>query len=72
MASFVKQRSDAPTGFFESEAAGLGWLAEAGGARIARVLAVEPGRIELERIRSNSPCTPEVWMTPNRCARRAS
>ncbi len=51
--AFVKTRTDAPPGFFEAEAAGLRWLAEAepaGGARIARVLAVEAGRIELERI----------------------
>ncbi|KAA9152547.1 phosphotransferase [Microbacterium lushaniae] len=46
----VKERADAPPGFFEAEAAGLRWLAEAGGVRVARVLSVRPGRIELERI----------------------
>jgi len=28
-----KTRADAPAGFFEAEAAGLRWLADAGGAR---------------------------------------
>lgn len=46
--AFTKRRADAPPGFFEAEAAGLGWLAEAGGARTARVQAVAPGRIDLE------------------------
>jgi fructosamine-3-kinase len=48
--TIVKERADAPEGFFESEAAGLRWLGEAAGARIVRVLAVAPGRIELERV----------------------
>ncbi|WP_460775258.1 fructosamine kinase family protein [Microbacterium sp. GXF7504] len=52
----VKTRDDAPRGFFEAEAAGLRWLAAAGGgARIVRVVAVAPGRIELERLRSARP-----------------
>lgn len=55
MASFAKQRADAPPGFFESEAAGLAWLADAGGARTVRVLAVEQGRIELERVPETRP-----------------
>ncbi|MFF2052366.1 fructosamine kinase family protein [Leifsonia sp. NPDC058194] len=49
----LKERSDAPDRFFEAEAAGLAWLADAedaGGARIVRVVAVSAGRIELERI----------------------
>ena len=53
MDTFVKARDDAPEQFFEAEAAGLRWLAEAGpdgGARTVRVLDVEPGRIELERV----------------------
>ncbi len=44
---------EAPARFFEAEAAGLRWLAEAeasGGARVARVLAVGEGFIELESI----------------------
>ncbi len=46
----TKRRADAPAGFFEAEAAGLRWLAAAGGARTVRVLAVEPGRLDLEAL----------------------
>jgi fructosamine-3-kinase len=53
--SFVKTRPDAPEGFFEAEAAGLRWLAAAGGARVARVERVEPGRIVVEGIREVAP-----------------
>ncbi len=55
MDTIVKRRDDAPAGFFEAEAAGLGWLAEAGGVRVARVAAVEPGGSELERIDEARP-----------------
>ncbi len=48
---FVKHRRDAPPGFLEVEAAGLRWLALAeGGVPVAAVLAVEPGRLVLERV----------------------
>lgn len=50
MSTVVKAKPDAPDRFFGAEAAGLAWLAAAGGARVAGVVAVEPGRIELERI----------------------
>ncbi|RIJ06405.1 fructosamine kinase, partial [Clavibacter nebraskensis] len=56
--AFRKERADAPRGFFEAEAAGLAWLAEAesdGGARIVRVLNVAPGRIDLERLAPARP-----------------
>lgn len=56
--TILKENADVPAGFFESEAAGLRWLAEAetdGGARIARVVSVDVGRIELERIREAAP-----------------
>lgn len=56
--AFVKRRADAPAGFFEAEAAGLDWLRAAGGARVVRVLAVEPGCIQLESLESTAP-TPE-------------
>jgi len=49
----VKADRSAPAGFFEVEAAGLRWLAEAeasGGARAVRVLDVRPGQITLERL----------------------
>jgi fructosamine-3-kinase len=60
MPNFIKSRADAPAGFFKAEAAGLAWLADVpGGVRTARVLAVRPGAIELERIETARP-TPEA------------
>ncbi|KAA9089853.1 fructosamine kinase family protein [Microbacterium radiodurans] len=55
MELFVKERSDAPDGFFEAEAAGLRWLADAAGIRTAHVVEVSPGRIALERIATGRP-----------------
>ncbi len=55
MQTIVKRRDDAPDGFFEAEAAGLGWLAAAGGVRVVAVAGVSPGRIELERIAEARP-----------------
>ena len=66
MSTVTKHRADAPEGFFEAEAAGLAWLAEAapeGGVPVVRVLDVAPGRLELERVQ-------EVRPTPD-AARRA-
>lgn len=51
----MKTRRDAPPGFFEAEAAGLAWLAVAGGAGVASVIEVGPGRIVLQRIASGRP-----------------
>ncbi|MBF4635397.1 fructosamine kinase family protein [Agreia pratensis] len=59
---FVKSNPRAPDGFFEAEAAGLAWLAEAetqGGARTARVESVSAGRIEIEQLESARP-TPDA------------
>ncbi|MFT2706782.1 fructosamine kinase family protein [Clavibacter zhangzhiyongii] len=56
--TYRKERADAPAGFYEAEAAGLRWLAEAeadGGARVVRVHDVRPGRIDLERLRPARP-----------------
>lgn len=53
-----KERPDAPPGFFEAEACGLRWLAEAegqGGTRIVRVLDVGEDHIELEQLRLAPP-----------------
>ena len=55
METIVKRRADVPDGFFEAEAAGLAWLAEPGGVRVAGVAAVGPGWIELERVREVRP-----------------
>jgi fructosamine-3-kinase len=55
MQQHEKTRSDAPDGFFAVEAAGLEWLAQARGARVARVAAVAHDRIVLERIAEARP-----------------
>ncbi len=55
MAGFRKSRTDAPEGFFATEAAGLRWLAVGGGPRVARVVEVGPGHLDLERV---TPATP--------------
>ncbi|MDQ6657446.1 MAG: fructosamine kinase family protein [Actinomycetota bacterium] len=55
MTGFRKVRAGAPAGFFEFEATGLRWLAEAqdaGGASIVGVLDVGPGFIDLEQLGS--------------------
>lgn len=55
MATLRKERTDAPDGFFEFEAAGLRWLAEAqsaGGARMVTVRDAGSGFIELERLQT--------------------
>lgn len=53
--TFRKRDTQAPTGFFAVEAAGLSWLAEAepdGGVPVARVLRVAEDEIVLERVDS--------------------
>lgn len=55
MDTFEKTDPSAPRGFFEAEAAGLRWLANAGGVRVADVIAVSPSGIELERIQPARP-----------------
>ncbi|MEZ3156350.1 fructosamine kinase family protein [Microbacterium sp. BWR-S6Y] len=55
MEQLVKTRADAPAGFFAAEAAGLGWLAEARGARIARVIDTGALEIVLERVAEVRP-----------------
>lgn len=55
MEHLVKTRPDAPAGFFAAEAAGLRWLGEAGGVRVARVVDVAGDRIVLERIVGGAP-----------------
>lgn len=48
--TYRKQRSGAPAGFFAAEAAGLRWLARAGGAPVVRVLEVAADHLDLERL----------------------
>lgn len=50
----TKRDPNAPDGFFEAEAAGLAWLADAG-LQTPRVIRVEPGLIELEHIEETRP-----------------
>lgn len=44
---YRKSSASAPTGYFDWEARGLRWLADAGGALVAEVLDVGPGFLEL-------------------------
>lgn len=53
--SFVKERADAPDGFFAWEATGLAWLGAAEGARCVHVLDVDSGRIVLEQLTAVRP-----------------
>lgn len=57
---FSKHGGDAPPGFFEVEAAGLRWLAEArsaGGAAVVEVLGVSARAIEVTRVAETGPTT---------------
>lgn len=51
----IKERLDAPTGFFACEAAGLDWLRVDGGPQVARATSVGATRLELEFIDSVPP-----------------
>jgi fructosamine-3-kinase len=53
--AFRKERSDAPLGYFACEAMGLRWLAVPGGPRLVRVLAVQPGALDLEVLEPVNP-----------------
>ncbi|WP_433022861.1 fructosamine kinase family protein [Kribbella sp. CA-294648] len=57
--SFVKERPDAPPGFFEVEAAGLRWLSVPGGAPVVQPMDVSPGQLVLPRLTTTDP-TPEA------------
>lgn len=52
---FHKSRPDAPTGFFEREAAGLRWLTVPDGPRVVRVLATNPEFLDLENVTESAP-----------------
>lgn len=55
--TYVKSTAGAPYGFFEVEAAGLRWLADAGpgSAAIVAVHAVDADHIELDRVATTRP-----------------
>lgn len=55
--SYTKSRQAAPDGFFVTEAAGLRWLAEAGGAPVVGVQRVEESALVLDRL---EPVRPEA------------
>ena len=51
----IKTRPHAPDDFFRTEAAGLAWLAEAGGAGVPEVLAVEDDCLVITWIEASRP-----------------
>ncbi len=53
--TFTKRRPDAPSGFFEVEAAGLRWLAVPGGAPVVPVIGVDAASITLGRVQTTRP-----------------
>lgn len=53
--TYTKSRRDAPEHFFAAEAAGLRWLADAGGVRIAGVRRVTRTELVIDRVPSASP-----------------
>lgn len=55
MTHFVKRNPSAPQGFFALEAAGLRWLAAAGGARCVHVVAQDDTSLTLERLTAVPP-----------------
>lgn len=59
---FIKRHRSAPAGFFEAEAAGLRWLAEAGGARVVEVLDVSEHHITLERLHPGTATAADAAM----------
>ena len=55
--AIIKTRPQAPEGFFQREAEGLRWLAEAKGARVPHVLAVAEDCLILDWIEPGKPTT---------------
>ena len=53
--AIAKRRNDAPTGFFDAEARGLGLLRDAGGLRIPDVFEVGADHITLEDLGQGTP-----------------
>jgi fructosamine-3-kinase len=55
--AIIKTRPHAPDGFFQREAEGLRWLAEAGGAKTPQVLAVADDCLVLDWVEPGKPTT---------------
>ncbi|QYJ03159.1 fructosamine kinase family protein [Nocardioides panacisoli] len=53
--AFLKTIAHPPAGFFEREAAGLRWLAEADGVAVPEVLAVDPEMLVIEWVETTRP-----------------
>jgi fructosamine-3-kinase len=53
--AFVKQQTGVPVAAFAAEAAGLRWLADAGGVAVCPVLEVRRDALVLERVREQRP-----------------
>src|SRR5699024_11794216 len=51
----LKTHAGAPAGFFATEAAGLNWLAEAGGAQVVQVIDLDEDHLVLERLAAGRP-----------------
>ncbi len=70
--TFVKRDPGAPDGFFESEARGLAWLAEAeavGGVPVVAVRDVDRSQIVLDRLKPASPTRAQAQQLGHRLAR---
>jgi len=55
--AIIKTRPQAPEGFFQREAEGLRWLAEAGGTKVPSVLAVADDCLVLDWVEPSKPTT---------------
>ncbi|AXT86987.1 fructosamine kinase [Aeromicrobium sp. A1-2] len=55
--AIIKTRPQAPEGFFPREAEGLAWLADAGGAKVPRVLAVAEDCLIVDWVEPSKPTT---------------
>ena len=52
---YRKSSDDVPPGYFAWEAAGLRWLADAGGAEVVEMVDVGPTYLDLQRLESVPP-----------------
>lgn len=66
--SFVKRRHGAPPDYFQREADGLRWLAQAGGAPVPEVLAVAADSLTIARVVTSVPGTDDAARFGNELA----